>query len=469
MRTPPPQPVPQAGQTFPLWWPAPIRPARMPLMRPKRGRIICGVCKGISLHLGIGVGWVRLVALVLAFTIVGAIPYVFLWLVLPSGDPAAAMASRPVSQTPLARGNGATESNPESEDRADPTLGQVLKQTSRARLAAGIGIILLLIPLFMLNSGMKPEIILPGIIFLSGIGLSWVQTSSARSFRIPLFLTSLGLILLAIVIFLFATLPFNRAVTMLSLAGVLLVGIAAILVPWIDSLIHQLSSERAMKEREEERADMTAHLHDGVLQTLALIQLHADDPQTVFTLARSQERDLRNWLYQDRTPSDRSVKTGIQDIAAEVEDASGRPIEVVTVGDALPCAQTDALLDASRQALVNAVTHGGEPISVYCEARRSKVEIFVRDHGPGFDMGKVPADRLGIRQSIVGRVERRGGKVEIVSRPDWGTEVRMHMPLSNASQEADKHHEDDHQAPDQRSDRRQPGKWRMPDQEPLAE
>ena len=102
---------------------------------------------------------------------------------------------------------------------------------------------------------------------------------------------------------------------------------------------------------------------------------------------------------------------------------------MVTVGDAQPSAQTDALLDATQQALINAVTHGGEPISVYCEAGDDMVEVFVRDHGEGFDIATIPANRLGIRESIIGRIKRRGGTVEIVSRPKWGTEVRMHMPI----------------------------------------
>lgn len=179
---------------------------------------------------------------------------------------------------------------------------------------------------------------------------------------------------------------------------------------------------------------MTAHLHDGVLQTLALIQLHSDDPQTVFSLARQQERELREWLYQERTTSDRSVSAGLKAIAAQTEDEHGKPIEVVTVGDARPSAQTDALLDATQQALINAVTHGGEPISVYCEAGADKVEVFVRDHGDGFDMNAIPEGRLGIRESIIGRIRRRGGTVEIVSRPHWGTEVRMHMPVAGGRQ-----------------------------------
>ena len=175
---------------------------------------------------------------------------------------------------------------------------------------------------------------------------------------------------------------------------------------------------------------MTAHLHDGVLQTLALIQLNSEEPTTVFALARSQERELREWLYQERSTSDRSVGAGLKQIAAEVEDEHGKPIEVVTVGDARPSAQTDALLDATRQALVNAVTHGGEPVSLYCEASDTMVEVFVRDHGEGYDMDAIPPDRLGIRESIIGRIKRRGGTVEIVSRAGWGTEVRMHMPIA---------------------------------------
>lgn len=211
----------------------------------------------------------------------------------------------------------------------------------------------------------------------------------------------------------------------------LLIGVLLAIVPWIMALIRDLGTERASKEREEERADMTAHLHDGVLQTLALIQLHADDQQTVFSLARSQERELREWLYQERTTSDRSVNAGLKEIAAHVEDTHGKPIEVVTVGDARPSAQTDALLDATQQALINAVAHGGEPISVYCEASSKLVEVFVRDHGNGFDVNAIPANRLGIRESIIGRIKRRGGTVEIVSRPQWGTEVRMHMPIAD--------------------------------------
>lgn len=148
-----------------------------------------------------------------------------------------------------------------------------------------------------------------------------------------------------------------------------------------------------------------------------------------------------------------------------VEDTHGKPIEVVTVGDARPSAQTDALLEATQQALINAVTHGGEPVSVYCEANDTLVEVFVRDHGDGFDMHTVPANRLGIRESIIGRIKRRGGTVEIVSRPHWGTEVRMHMPIAatpartqpaagDATQQQQRQQQSQYQAAAQGSQRR---------------
>ncbi len=407
--------------------PPPLHPARMPLMRPHKGRILCGVCKGVSLHLGIPVFWIRLVMVLMAPKLITCVIYCFLWLTLPQGDPTQAVQPNDPKSAPLAP-SILTEQPDQKEDHSI-SPGRI------TRLLAGLGIILLLTAVFLLNSGMRPAFVVPCLLFCAGLVLAWLKPENqGTGYHLPTLIGSLALILSAAVIFLLSTQELHWALTLIVLAGLLLIGVTAVVVPWVGSILSQLGDERAMKEREEERADMAAHLHDGVLQTLALIQLHADDPHTVFTLARSQERDLRNWLYQERTPSDRSVSTGLSQIAAQVEDDSGKPIEVVTVGDAMPCAQTDALLNAARQALVNAVTHGGEPISVYCEARRNQVEVYVRDHGSGFDMDAIPADRLGIRESIIGRIRRRGGRVEIVSRPGWGTEVRMHMPLSEASQ-----------------------------------
>ena len=213
---------------------------------------------------------------------------------------------------------------------------------------------LLAVSCAMLLSGIDRMLILPLLFGAIGIGVSWLRYNAEEG-QLWTMLGGIALIFMG-----WALYVHNVSIPGWGTSPRRIV---ATIVPWIVALIRDLGTERALKEREEERADMTAHLHDGVLQTLALIQLHADDQQTVFSLARSQERELREWLYQERTTSDRSVNAGLKEIAAQVEDTHGKPIEVVTVGDAQPSAQTDALLDATQQALINAVPHGGEPIS----------------------------------------------------------------------------------------------------------
>ena len=381
--------------------PEPLLPARMPLTRPKRGRWLTGVCKGIALHLGISVMWVRLAFIALTCLYgAGIIAYVFLWIFMPAGDPQAVASAEhiPVEQAPLARGNQPTQAGVED------TVG----------------------------TGADSQLIIPLLLGLAGIALAWMNLSPNGTQLLSM-LGGIALIFMGWAIYVsnVTYVGWGTSPRRIMLSGFIMIAcIVLAVMPWANAMLQRLSREQALKEREEERADMTAHLHDGVLQTLALIQLHSEDPATVFTLARGQERELREWLYQERSTSDRSVSAGLKQIAAEVEDEHGKPIEVVTVGDAHPSAQTDALLDATRQALVNAVTHGSEPVSLYCEATDTTVEAFVRDHGEGFDIDTIPPDRLGIRESIIGRIKRRGGTVEIVSRAGWGTEVRMHMPIA---------------------------------------
>lgn len=427
----------------------PAHPAALPLMRPRQGRWLCGVCRGISLHLHVSVAVVRLLFVAAAFLFgAGILAYVFLWLFLPVGDPVAAAAAhaRPVGQAPLSRGNaafGAASADADPGADTDPADGSeslvdALKRAPKPALVASAGVVLIVASILLMASGVSSFAVFPIMLGLCGVGVSWLRFTAEDGRPWPT-IAGFALLFLAYAIYVA-----NVASTGWTAPGryilggmALLVGAVLAVVPWLNAMVRGLATERALKEREEERADMTAHLHDGVLQTLALIQLHSDEPQTVFSLARQQERELREWLYQERTPSDRSVSSGLKQIAAQVEDEHGKPIEVVTVGDARPSAQTDALLDAARQALVNAVTHGGEPISVYCEAGDDTVEVFVRDHGDGFDVHAIPEDRLGIRESIVGRIKRRGGSVEIVSRPGWGTEVRMHMPIRGTARTAD--------------------------------
>ena len=415
--------------------PEPLLPARMPLTRPKRGRWLTGVCKGIALHLGISVMWVRLAFIALTCLYgAGIIAYVFLWIFMPAGDPQAVASAEhiPVEQAPLARGNQPAQAGVEDTAVSAESLSEAIQRAPKPALVALAGFVLLTIGLLLVGTGADSQLIIPLLLGLAGIALAWMNLSPNGTQLLSM-LGGIALIFIGWAIYVsnVTYVGWGTSPRRIMLSGFIMIAcIVLAVMPWANAMLQRLSREQALKEREEERADMTAHLHDGVLQTLALIQLHFEDPSTVFTLARGQERELREWLYQERSTSDRSVSAGLKQIAAEVEDEHGKPIEVVTVGDAHPSAQTDALLDATRQALVNAVTHGSEPVSLYCEATDTTVEVFVRDHGEGFDIDAIPPDRLGIRESIIGRIKRRGGTVGIVSRAGWGTEVRMHMPIA---------------------------------------
>lgn len=415
--------------------PEPLLPARMPLTRPKRGRWLTGVCKGIALHLGISVMWVRLAFIALTCLYgAGIIAYVFLWIFMPAGDPQAVASAEhiPVEQAPLAQGNQPAQAGVEDTAVSAESLSEAIQRAPKPALVALAGFVLLTIGLLLVSTGADSQLIIPLLLGLAGIALAWMNLSPNGTQLLSM-LGGIALIFIGWAVYVsnVTYAGWGTSPRRIMLSGFIMIAcIVLAVMPWANAMLQRLSREQALKEREEERADMTAHLHDGVLQTLALIQLHSEDPSTVFTLARGQERELREWLYQERSTSDRSVSAGLKQIAAEVEDEHGKPIEVVTVGDAHPSAQTDALLDATRQALVNAVTHGSEPVSLYCEATDTTVEVFVRDHGEGFDIDAISPDRLGIRESIIGRIKRRGGTVEIVSRAGWGTEVRMHMPIA---------------------------------------
>ena len=205
-------------------------------------------------------------------------------------------------------------------------------------------------------------------------------------------------------------------------------GAGMVLAPWGIRLWRDLDTERSERVREAERADFAAHLHDSVLQTLALIQRRSADPAEVSRLARAQERDLRGWLYGGPTAEATTVATAVPCIAADVEDLHGAVVEVVTVGDRPIDERTGALLAALREAVTNAARHGGGSVQVYVECGPSGVEAFVRDRGPGFDPDAVPSDRLGVRESNVARMERHGGTARVVSVPGDGTEVRLTVP-----------------------------------------
>jgi signal transduction histidine kinase len=207
---------------------------------------------------------------------------------------------------------------------------------------------------------------------------------------------------------------------------VVVVALTLILAPWWLRLVRGLTAERTERIRSQERAEVAAHLHDSVLQTLALMQKRIDDPREIAALARRQERELRAWLNGRRATGEETVALALESAAAEVEEAHGVPIEVVAVGDAPLDEQARALVAAAREAMVNAVKFAG-PAALYAEVDAERIEVFVRDRGPGFDPAAVPADRRGLSESIVGRMERHGGRAVVHTAPGAGTEVELVM------------------------------------------
>jgi signal transduction histidine kinase len=204
-------------------------------------------------------------------------------------------------------------------------------------------------------------------------------------------------------------------------------GVVLVLLPWALKFWRDLEAERSGRIRETERAEIAAHLHDSVLQTLALIQRRAGSEHDVVRLARAQERELRGWLFQDPGKEAGQLSDRIKAAAAEVEDFLGNAVEVVSVGDTAMTEAHEPLVQASREAMLNASRHGGGTVSVYLEVSDGRAEVFVKDRGPGFDLNDVPEDRLGVRESIIGRMKRHGGTAAITSTPD-GTEVRLGLP-----------------------------------------
>ena len=172
---------------------------------------------------------------------------------------------------------------------------------------------------------------------------------------------------------------------------------------------------------------MAAHLHDSVLQTLALVQRRADEPGEVAALARRQERELRAWLANRPAIGDEArLAAALEAAAADVEERQGVPVEVVTVGDRDLDPAGEAVVAAAREAMTNAAKFGGgSTVDVYAESADGRLQVFVRDRGAGFDPETVPADRRGMRESIIGRMERHGGRATVTSSPGTGTEVEL--------------------------------------------
>jgi signal transduction histidine kinase len=235
-----------------------------------------------------------------------------------------------------------------------------------------------------------------------------------------------ALVIAAGIAFLQATGSLSAARNVVLAVLVVAVVLSVIFAPLIARLVRSLTAERAERIRSQERAEMAAHLHDSVLQTLALVQKRADSPRDVAALARRQERELRNWLSRGTERDERGLAAALDSAADEIEREHGVPIDVVAVGDTPLDEAGAAAVAAAREAMLNAVKFGGgSPVDVYGEASDGRLEIFVRDRGPGFDPNAIPEDRRGVRESIVRRMERHGGRALIRTPEGGGTEVEL--------------------------------------------
>ncbi|WP_461164779.1 ATP-binding protein [Arthrobacter sp. R4-81] len=281
--------------------------------------------------------------------------------------------------------------------------------------------------------------LIPAAAILGGASIAWMQLDETRRAGIVdkakanqaggwvRLAAGLALVVAGVLVMVSGSGSWEQTWLALLASVAVLGGVAVVLLPWGLKFWRDLETERAGRVRATERAEIAAHLHDSVLQTLALIQRRAGNEHDVVRLARAQERELRSWLYRDEGKDIGNLSERIKAVAAEVEDALGQAVEVVNVGDTAMTERHEALVQASREAMLNAARHGGGSVSVYVEASDKEVEVFVKDRGAGFDLHTVPEDRLGVRESIIGRMKRHGGSAVINSGPE-GTEVRLGLP-----------------------------------------
>lgn len=370
---------------------------------------MAGVAQGLARHLNVDVLWVRLTFVALVFFGgMGVVLYGALWLFVPAqtdGPP----TSRSTSWTLLI------------------SLGAIV---------GGVVVILQL-------AGVLPASAFPVVLVVLGAALVWSRTdeeqrqrlagaSGLRARRLGWFqvLLGAGLVVVGATVFLAARGSLTEATRVLVAAAVLAIGVGLLVAPWAVGVWRERDAERRARIRSEERAEIAAHVHDSVLQTLTLIQRSADDPNAVAKLARAQERDLRHWLYEPVPDSSTTLRGALEAATAEIEDAHGRRIDFVCVGDAPLNERLSAVVAAAREAVLNAVKHGGNsPVSIYAEVADGFVTLYVRDRGSGFDVDEIADDRRGVRDSIIGRMARYGGQASISRLEEEGQTLGMSVEL----------------------------------------
>ncbi len=297
----------------------------------------------------------------------------------------------------------------------------------------------LILSLRTLGFGFVDQIVFPIGFILTGVLIAWnrQQTEGGVSAAVRI---SAGVLVAAGGMVAVAALNVDswETLRLLAIMVVVLLGLSLIIGPSVARIGTELDQERQERVRADERARVAAHLHDSVLQTLTLIQKHAEDPKRMAQLARRQERELRTWLYEPTPEQPGAIRLGpaLDEVADAVEHDHQVRVEVVTVGDSLDLRpeSIEDLVSATREAITNAAKHAGvDRVDVYAEHRTNSIEVFIRDAGVGFDPETVADDRHGIRQSIKARLERHGGRATIFSEPGHGTEVELYLPLTETT------------------------------------
>jgi signal transduction histidine kinase/phage shock protein PspC (stress-responsive transcriptional regulator) len=401
--------------------------------RPLNSAWLGGVCTGLAEQLGWQPMVVRVVFVILAaFGLVGVLIYLALWLVMPG--------EREQRTAPGLESHGRTGLRPRGEGALRPVdLG-----VATALGLVGVGLLWLV---QASGWGLNQNYLVAGLAAAGGLSLIWWQADRVSTKEVrgggwrrlvaPLLAhwTSLVAILVgligltaAVVVMDLAQPGLNEVGRLLLVLGLSAAGLVLAGLPWILRVRRTLAQAREDALVADARADMAAHLHDSVLQTLALIQRQAADPKKVTALARRQERELRQWLYGE-APASGSLVEALTEEMLDVEGAHGVDVELVSVGDAELTPELTAVVRAAREAMVNAAKHSGcDRIDLYAEADEDLVSVYIRDRGAGFDLAEVEEDRMGVRGSIVERVKRAGGRAIIRTAPGEGTEVRLELP-----------------------------------------
>lgn len=389
---------------------------RLRFARSRNDALFGGVAGGIGERLGVDPVIVRIAFVVLSYAgAVGVIAYLVAWTL--SLDPRDSHAPRPRPR-----------STTQSLAFGTLTLGVVLVlRSSGLWFGDSVGI-----PLLIAAVG-------AGVVY-AGTGREGAPRRRPASMReapagrpplVSLFVGG-GLVVGGVTWFLLINDSIQGMYAVFLAVGVTAIGLAIVFGPWAYRLVNQLGEERRDRIRSEERSELAAHLHDSVLQTLALIQRNAASPRKMASLARRQERELRAWLYGAPTAGPGHLEAAVHEMADAIEETHEVSVEVVVVGDCPLDDRSTAVVHACREAATNAARHSGnEEISVYIECEPRQLTAFVRDRGKGFDPGATHNGR-GLADSIRGRIERQGGAVVITSAPTQGCEVQITMPMGES-------------------------------------